>query len=197
MRSAGRSDDERPMPSPVAHSLIGLALGAAWLLPRTAPPDLLRRAWAMRGPFLIAVFAANAPDLDYLPGIAAGNLNAFHHGLTHTIPFVVLVAAVIVALWRTNRPARAGGWLTAMGLSHLAADMVTQDLRAPYGIPVAWPLSSDHFIAPFYIFGHLRKREWSEFLQTHNFQMVGIEMLLTLPLLVAVMVWKSRATRAA
>lgn len=142
---------------------------------------------------MIAVFAANAPDIDYLPGIAVGNLNAFHHGLTHTIPFVVVVAAVIVWLWRSNRPARAGGWLIAIGLTHLAADMVTEDLRAPFGIPVAWPFSSEHVIAPVYLFGHLRKRDWSELLHAHNFQMVGIELLLTLPLVLAVMAWKSRA----
>lgn len=181
------------MPSPVAHSLIGLSLAAAWLLPRAPWRDLARRGWAQRTPALVVLFAANAPDLDYLPGIAMGDLNAFHHGISHTIPFVALMTACVLAMWRRARPVRAGLWLTVAGLSHLAADMVTQDLRAPYGIPVLWPFSSEHRIAPFYVFWHLRKREWSDFVQPHNFFAVGVEVVLTLPLLIAVLLWKSRS----
>lgn len=180
------------MPSPVAHSLIGLSLGVAWLLPRAPGRDLLRRAWEARIPLFAAVVAANAPDLDYVPGILTGDLNAFHHGISHTVPFVIAIAA-LMSLFRPFRNVRSFGWLALIGASHLAADMVTEDLRPPYGIPVLWPLSSEHWIAPVHLFMHLRKREWTDIVQWHNGAAVLWEIALTLPLLLAALWWKTRA----
>jgi inner membrane protein len=180
------------MPSPVAHSLIGLALGAAWLLPRAPRRELGARVWTARGSLAAAVFAANAPDLDYVPGLLSGDLNAFHPGITHTVPFVLGLAAAMALCRRAGR-ARAFGWLALIGASHLAADMITEDLRAPYGIPALWPFSSERFIAPFHVFLHLRKREWSDIVQWHNVFAVLWEAAIALPLVLAVLWWKTRA----
>ena len=73
------------MASPVAHSVIGLAMailgwpmagfpGALWW-------EGLKRVWPI---WLACVILANAPDLDYLYGLPGGQLNAFHQTVTHT-----------------------------------------------------------------------------------------------------------------
>ena len=50
-----------------------------------------------------AVLMANAPDLDFLPGILVGAPAAYHRGVTHTAGalVVVSVAAWVVALYDT------------------------------------------------------------------------------------------------
>lgn len=144
------------------------------------------RAWAL----VAIIVAANAPDLDYLPGLWVGDANAFHHGPTHSILFAVLVAAVMSLAWPHGSRANAFLWLFFAGLSHLAADVFTEDRRAPFGIPLLWPLTAETFHSPFSLFWHLRKREWAEVFQWHNVLAVGRELIITAPLILAVWMWK-------
>lgn len=174
------------MPSPVGHSLIGLAVGLGALVGPNGFRALLREAWARRGPLLGAVALANAPDIDYLPGILSGDLNRFHHLYTHTLGWSVIAAA---AAWMALRAAgrRAGPWtfLLLFGLvgSHLAADWMTDDGRAPYSIMAWWPFSDAFTLSPEPVFMRLHKREWSEFAQWHNVKAVAFEVAVCLPLL--------------
>lgn len=179
------------MPSPVAHSLIGLSIGVGWLLRRGSLHELVGKLWRLRWPLAICVFAANAPDLDYLPGIAIGKINAFHHTYTHTFPFVVVMAWILILIHRGWPGRRAGWWLFGLGASHLAADLVTADRGAPYGIMALWPMTSTYYISPVTLFWHLRKSEWSDFIQLHNGQAVLVELVWCLPLLFAVLAWKT------
>mgnify|MGYP001213457759 CR=1 FL=1 len=180
------------MPSPVAHSLIGLTIGLAWLAPRAPLREWPAKVWALRWPLVGALFVANAPDLDYLPGIAIGELNAFHHTYTHTLAFIVAVALLMALAYR--RHARAGGWLFALGASHLAADVVTEDRRAPFGIMALWPFSPEYWISPVSVFWHLRKREWGDMLQWHNAHAVLVEIAWCLPLVLLMIYWKTRCS---
>jgi inner membrane protein len=160
--------------------------------------ELAKSAWSLRWPLVGGVALANAPDLDYLPGIVSGDLNAYHHFYTHTIGWVLLVATALWLAWRGIRPhtgLRGFLFLFALLASHLVADWFTADGRLPYGIMALWPFSADFTISPWPVFMRLHKREWSEFLQWHNAAAVGWEMLVCLPLLAAVAAWKSRLPR--
>lgn len=182
------------MPSPVGHSLIGLALGAGYLLPRQPIRDLLKSGWSLRWPLLGAAALANAPDLDYLPGILSGDLNAYHHYYTHTLGWVILVSVALWLVWRRFRPGagvRAFVFLFVLLASHLVADWFTADGRMPYGIMALWPFSEAFTMAPHPLFMRLHKADWSEFLQWHNAIAVGWEVLVCLPLLAAVVAWKT------
>lgn len=181
------------MPSPVAHSLIGLSLGVAWLAPsRVTVKEFLKRLRALWWPLALCVVAANASDLDFLPGLIKGDLNAFHQGLTHTLPFVLAVAVVLRALSRKWPKRRVVQWLFLIGVSHLAADLLTVDTRPPIGIMGLWPFSNEHFSAPFSIFMPLQKQDWTDILRPHNWRAVSVEMAWCLPLLLAVLAWKIR-----
>jgi hypothetical protein len=54
------------MPSPVGHSLMG------FIIYHVSARRLLAHRWRLIGLYL---FAANTPDLDFIPGLVLGNLN--------------------------------------------------------------------------------------------------------------------------
>jgi hypothetical protein len=93
------------VPSPIAHSLIGLAIGVAALRPRGKPARVTLRTRAL--PLLGFAALANAPDLDFVPGLLAGDLNRYHHGPSHS-----MLWALGFALW-AGLLARWGGDLAA------------------------------------------------------------------------------------
>jgi membrane-bound metal-dependent hydrolase YbcI (DUF457 family) len=181
------------MPSPVGHSLIGLAIGSAWLLKPAALRELVRDAWSKRWPLLGAVALANAPDVDYIPGVLTGDINAYHHYYTHTAGWILIVAAGTWLAWRSLRSD--AGWraflfLAALLSSHLAADWVTDDGKSPYGIMAMWPFSPEFTIAPATLFVRLHKVTWYEIFEWHNVEAVAIEIAICLPLVAAVLMWK-------
>ena len=132
----------------LAHATAGYLAYEAF---RPAGPH---RAWLLAG----AVLLANAPDLDFLPGIVLDHPNAFHRGVTHTLGATVVVAAV---LWATARWCRAGRpwWWVAFGTvaysSHLLVDWLTVDAVPPYGIQALWPLTDQWLHAPFNLLGEV------------------------------------------
>jgi inner membrane protein len=173
------------MPSPVGHSLIGLAVSIGFLAPRGRPGEILRGLAARKYPLLLGVVVANAPDIDYLPGIFMGDINRFHHAITHTPGWIALAAAGGWMIWRALRPA--AGWreflfLLSLLASHLAADWLTLDTRPPIGIMALWPFSAQWFQSPVTLFWDLRKNVWADFIQAHNFLAVLVEAAWCLPL---------------
>jgi membrane-bound metal-dependent hydrolase YbcI (DUF457 family) len=106
---------------------------------------------------LAAVGLANAPDVDFLPGMLVGQPGAYHRGVTHTLAALALAALVAVVVARRWAPSRsrpfrtpwtAGAWVAAVWASHLLLDLVTTDVVAPHGGRFLWPLSSAYYIAP-------------------------------------------------
>jgi len=98
-----------------------------------------------------AVLLANAPDLDFIPGLLVGAPHAFHRGVTHTVLAAVLVGAVALLLARRWRPAsawRVAGWAAATYGSHLLLDWLTVDVVPPPGAQFLWPISDAYYIAP-------------------------------------------------
>lgn len=180
--------------------MLGLAVGQAAREagpPSTEPPlasDGPRRStWLLPA---VAIFAAVAPDLDFLPGIAIGDPNRFHQLGSHSL-LASLLAGMIAGLATVPTRWRAGVVGVTVGLayaSHLLLDYFTHDPRAPFGIPLLWPLSSEHFTSPSSVFrgivhgvpGEGMGEVVSHIFSMHNLVSVGIELAVTLPLLVLV-----------
>lgn len=178
--------------------MIGLALASAWLLPRARGADLAAAAWKERRALGAAILLANLPDVDYLPGLLAGDLNRYHHLHTHTLGWVAVTSLAAWWIWRSVAASRPRGLLLlagALGLSHLVADLFSADGRPPYGIMALWPLSDAYFISPHTLFWRLRKATVLDMFQWHNVQAVLVEAAWCLPPVLAVIAWKSRAAR--
>ncbi|MFN8545929.1 MAG: metal-dependent hydrolase [Candidatus Binatia bacterium] len=127
------------MALPLAHAAAGyLAYEAC------RPAEAHRVGW-----LVAAVILANAPDVDFLPGLALGAPEAFHRGVTHTTGAVVTVALLAAMLgrrcgvtsWRAARFAA-----LAYG-SHLLVDFLSADAVPPAGGPFLWPFSDAYWIA--------------------------------------------------
>ena len=187
------------MPSPVGHSLIGLSVGLLYAWPRGRWPGGF---WATvqrhRFPLFLSLMLANLPDIDYVPGILTGDLNAYHHQFTHTLGWVVLVAAGVWMIWKAYRPdvgVREAVFVFACLASHVIADAFTDDSSYPFGVMLLWPVTAEYYISPQYIFPRPLKADWGEVFDWHNARVMGVEFLITAPLVVLVLLIKRGATR--
>ncbi|MBI5136536.1 MAG: metal-dependent hydrolase [Nitrospirae bacterium] len=181
------------MATPVGHGLVGVA---AYLLVRGGAPS------RSGGVALLAacVVLANLPDLDLLFPILLGEgLNpAYHRAATHTGAFALLVGALcaVGALIRRPCEARRGVLigLGAFGLvaSHLALDLLTHDNRAPYGVPLWWPLDGAYVIAGWTPFLPTRHGSLSALLSAGNLMAVVWDALLMSPIVLACYLWSRR-----
>jgi len=140
------------MPSPIGHSLAGLA--AAWgadLVPgdrrwRTGPPGSSFYVCAGGTLTLACVVLACAADVDLLWGS--------HREYTHSVGAVIVTAvcAAIVAR-RAKLPALrvtlmcAGAYAT-----HVVTDWLGGDAKPPYGIRALWPFDDGWYISPVAVF---------------------------------------------
>jgi len=182
------------MPSPIAHSLIGLTLGLIRFLPRYRRWDELadqfRVLWR---PLLFCIFLANAPDLDYLFGLFNGNLNIYHQTVTHTLIWVIVTALAIWAYgWFRERRASWRSLILLLALlgSHLLADWLTVDCSPPIGLMLAWPFSDRLFHATWAFFPPPAKQTWAMLWSFHNLRLILVEAALTLPLVIIVLWFK-------
>ena len=166
------------MCSPAGHILIGAACWFAF-----APRAGLERAPRFAA-LAATIFLANGPDLDYLPGLALGDLNRWHYQGTHSLLFAVLLALAVAWVFRRRIAPRAAVlpvFLIA-SLSHLAADFMTIDLGPPPGIPLLWPLSDARFISPVPLFVNFQKATLEQLFTAANLGPLLREILLTAPL---------------
>lgn len=166
------------MPSPVGHSLMGYVLYRAFTKPGTD------KSWKW---ILVCIFMANAPDLDFIPGLIVGEPNRYHHGISHSFGFA-LVASAGVAWVYSKRSARIKtfGVLFSLYTSHLFLDYCGRDTKLPYGEPLFWPVSGEYFILPFSLFFDIqRSSAGAEFFPSlfslHNLWAVGVECVVLLP----------------
>lgn len=187
------------MPSPIAHSLIGLALGLIRFMPRYRRWDeLAGQLRALWRPLLFCIFLANAPDLDYFFGIFRGNMNYYHQTVTHTL---VWIGVMTLAIWTYGRlRERRVAWLS-LGLllallgSHLLADWLTVDRSPPIGLMLAWPLSDRFFHATWAFFPPPAKQTLANLWSLQNLCLVLVELVLTMPLVLTVLWVKCRRSK--
>ena len=97
---------------------------------------------------------------------------------------------------RTPRAVAVSLTITAAYLSHLLLDWLGKDSSNPPGLMALWPFSSRFYISGVDLFGEVSRRYWkpAEFIGG-NFQVVGRELLILIP--VAAVAWflRSRRTR--
>ncbi len=186
------------MSSPVGHSLAGYVI-AAWRDKSLKPRSLLLLG--------LYVFLANAPDLDFIPGILRGTPNMYHHGISHSIGFglmFALVAGALISLRGGKRFGREFLFMFALYGSHLVLDLLSMDGRPPFGIPILWPFSDHYFMIPLLppvMHSVLDDATIGQFLadvfSKHNLYVIGLEMMLTVPFLVVLSFFSRRKVRHA
>ncbi|HEU4334338.1 MAG TPA: metal-dependent hydrolase [Candidatus Eisenbacteria bacterium] len=129
------------MATPLAHGLAGYGV---YLL---AAPRRERSGVALA---IACAVAGIAPDLDFIPGIALGSPALFHQGISHSLAAAAVAGALLASLpvARETRWRERWGILTLAYASHLVLDLFGPDRRAPYGIPLLWPITDATFLAP-------------------------------------------------
>lgn len=182
------------MALPVAHSMIGLALGIWRFVPACAGlKEALRLAWNRRVELFICLILANAPDVDFLFGVFSGNLNRYHQLATHTLGWI-LAAALLIWIYGAfalkNRPGLAFWFVFLLLAGHLIIDIFTADTMPPYGIMFAWPFSDRCWHSPLSMFPAPEKKTFAGIFSIHNLMNCGWEFLITLPLVAAALLSK-------
>lgn len=178
------------MPSPVGHSLSGIA---AYLL-------FIRGKRSYLLLFLFIVLA-NLPDFDFIPGWFANEPNLFHRGLSHSffmIGVVGVLVGIVARLAGSRRSFLAAGSVIFLCSLHVVLDLFSVDYGTPPGFKILWPFSEDYFISPTVIFMNIiRSPVREEFIQslfnTHNLKAIINEAILFLPLLL--LIWSLQGSR--
>ncbi len=165
------------MATPIGHSLVAASL----FLGQNRSH---RTDWRLLSSY---VLLANAPDLDFLPGILIGDPSAFHHNVSHSLLFGALFTVTLTFIAKKFL-----GWfpdysfvrLFIVGFllytSHLLVDFVTLDDGFPYGMPLFWPFSNYHVNAP--VYSLLNIIHETAPLSVHNLKAVLRELLVFAPL---------------
>jgi len=178
------------MSSPIGHSLAGLVI-AAWREKSFKPKNLKVLA--------LYIFVANAPDLDFIPGVLIGKPNLYHHGISHSIGaglLFALVTAFLVNIKSGKRIWRDFFFMFSLYGSHLILDLISIDGRPPFGIPILWPFTDRYFMIPLLPpvkHSHLDHATIAQVLadifSTHNLYVIGLEIILTVPFALIILWW--------
>lgn len=170
------------MPSPVGHSLAGLAISRLWHPSRSPKPPDWPSAFAI-------VVAANLPDIDTLFYFLGDRSATFgwlaHRGPLHSLGAAVIIAALVFVVLRPNGVRFAGRWACLLGTvyaSHIFLDYFNADTGRPYGVPMFWPISGAYHISPVTIFLNIEWRDTSTWISWHHLTAVIIEVAVLLPL---------------
>jgi inner membrane protein len=172
------------MPSPVGHSLMGLVIY------RSTGRSIGAPEWRLMA---LYIFVANAPDLDFLPGLLVGDLSRFHHGPSHSIGFAILFGMICSCFSSKRLHTFVMG--SILYFSHVILDYSIQDPSPPYGVPLFWPISQDYYMAPFAFLPKFDYRPdltqsfLSAVFSFANLMTVATELLLLVPWLIVVSFW--------
>jgi inner membrane protein len=170
------------MPLPIGHSLMGYAIHD------TTSED---KGFSWKS-ILLFVFVANLPDLDFIPGLLAGEANLYHrHFLSHSLgaalAFGVLAGAYCYFVRKKNF-ATNFALFSLVYFSHVFLDYFSMDHSAPHGVPMFWPLTTEYFASPFPVFmsvvkGNDSGRFFQSLFVAHNFQVALWEIVVFIPVI--------------
>jgi inner membrane protein len=182
------------MPSPVGHSLTG------YLICCGTSQDASRLE--LRTLFLFCVCSI-LPDLDFIPGFLMGEPNRFHHGISHSLGFALgfgLLMSCILFFMKDQRVLRNFVIFFTLYFSHVLLDSLCEDSSPPYGVPALWPITGHYYISPISVFLDIQRDQVSgTFIRSlfsfHNFLAILIEIVIFLPLVVIVSLFKINRVR--
>ncbi len=172
------------MSSPFGHSLAGYIIAA--FTSKTLVVKNIRIIF-------FTVFIANAPDLDFIPGILMGKPNLFHHGISHSLGTGALFSIILALILNYKVSVHIKkDFLIYFSIycSHLFLDYISLDGRPPIGIPLFWPLSQEYYISPYPVLpgimhSRLDNATIGQFLNgifsLHNLYMIFLEFIIMLP----------------
>ena len=180
------------MPSPVGHSLAG------YLIYQLIEKPTGWHRWSI---VVFGLIAANAADLDFIPGLLMGAIDRYHHGISHSIGFAVLFGfafSVLLYLYK-----RAAFWRNftisfCIYFSHVVLDYFSNDTRVPYGVPIYWPLDSEYYLAPVTLFSGITRDSSSgatfvsSLFSMHNLWSVCVELVVFLPFVILLLGWSRK-----
>ncbi|HEX6309682.1 MAG TPA: metal-dependent hydrolase [Longimicrobiales bacterium] len=135
------------MPTPVGHSLAGLAV-------HLASPGQPVRSRAVQA--LALVVLANLADVDFIPGYVVGEPRAYHWGPTHSLAAALLAGGI--AGWIARRFTGRFLPMALLGTVAYGSHVVMDLLLGPgtrylsMGLQVWWPFSTAPHMAPWSVF---------------------------------------------
>lgn len=164
------------MPSPLGHSLAGLAVGIATDA-ETAPDRRPFRSHLTRYSLLTAFLAA-APDLDLL--LHRRVIHDFHRTATHSF-FAIAVVFIVMAFVTGQVTTRSRRWTDALfgalaWASHLLMDWLGADPSNPSGLQLLWPFSSRYFISGVNFFPATERNVHQSFFLVQNMRAAVVEL---------------------
>jgi len=129
---------------PIGHSLVGLIIY-----------DIFnqKQKWSKNMSYIFMyIFLANLPDGDFIPVILGFDyLNVFHRGLTHTLLFSMIIAALLGAGIKLKDKTSFFDSFPVFFLliySHVIIDIFNVDTRPPSGVMALYPLTDQYFHIP-------------------------------------------------
>lgn len=138
------------MPSPLGHSLAGLAIGLA-----AEPAAVGQTSGARLSSFaIVGAVVAAVPDLDLI-------YPHMHRGISHSVgatAFLMIIAAVVTG-WVTGRIQ--WRWVLLVGAahaSHILMDWMGTDHYEPAGLQALWPFNRTYYISGWDIFPPTERR---------------------------------------
>ena len=176
----------RAMPSPLGHALMGLTIYRA--VSGAGSHDWRTAA--------LSVLAANAPDLDFVPGLLTGELGRYHHGPSHSFVFSVLFGILCAVLFTRKVSAFWMGF--GLYATHILLDYLVRDPSPPFGVPLFWPFSYEYYMSPVTLYrpfnypATFAEPIFSTLVSLHNLVTMLLELSFLLPLLVFVSWLKKR-----
>jgi len=167
------------MPSPLGHALASAILHK-WKVPGKWTSD-----WRT---LLFHVFCGICPDLDFIPGLLTGNINQFHHTLSHSFPGAFLIAGILwlfYAVWKKTWKMSDYLFILILVIIHPIMDVLAVDTSYAYGCPLLYPFTKEYWISPWVFFQDIHRRSLYEFFLGGNNRLAfWIEFVVFLPLIV-------------
>ena len=167
------------MCTPFAHALAGYTF-IALAEPQMAS-DIRGNLKTFGAGFIFGTLA----DADFLVAYHTHNPVLQHHYFTHSVPFVIALGAflyLVLKLFMKTGVLRMALALTGAYGTHLMLDYFTHDGSAPIGIPLAWPFSHKHFVAPVEFFLSIHRGSMQALFGLHNFVALFREALILTPI---------------
>ena len=157
------------MPTPIGHTLAGLAVAGAF-------STTSRRLPASH--IAVLAFCATAPDLDLVLRFLDGVNH--HRGASHSLAAAALAGMIGFLVRRLGVDLPSAWAISAAWASHVVLDYLGLDTSPPMGEMALWPFSDAFFASPVAVFYDV-PRSFAGWAIRHNATAVAIEVAVLSP----------------